>query len=168
MTTNVHKPDAKWNWGLRERFGQLPVGEMGDAPEEINTEGRPKGRLHDVFDMRLLKVGPGAALAEMTLKEVHMNQRGIAQAGAIVAFADAAAGWATMPALAEGTHFTTLELKSNILRAACVGDVLHAQAKPVHVGSSTVVLDVLVYKPESPDKPIAKFSCTQLVLKAKG
>ena len=165
--TSIHKPDPQWNWGLRERFGHLPVGEMADAPDEINTEGRPKGRLHDVFDMRLLKVGPGAALAEMALKEVHMNQRGIAQAGAIVAFADAAAGWATMPALAEGTHFTTLELKTNMLRAARAGEVLHAEAKPVHVGSSTVVLDVLVYRREARDKPIARFTCTQLVLKAK-
>jgi 1,4-dihydroxy-2-naphthoyl-CoA hydrolase len=165
--TNIQKPDQKWNGDLREGFGQLAVGEMRDAPDEINTEGRPKGRLHDVFDMRLLKVGPGAALVEMALKEVHMNQRGVAQAGAIVALADAAAGWATTPALAAGMSFTTLELKCNMLRAARVGEVLHAVVKPIHVGSSTVVLDVLVYKRETPDKPVAKFSCTQLVLKAK-
>jgi uncharacterized protein (TIGR00369 family) len=146
----------------------LPIGEVTDAPEEINTHGRPQGCLLHVFDIRLLKVGPGAAIAEMMLKEVHMNQRGIAQAGAIVALADAAAGWATMPALAENTHFTTLELKANMLRAARIGEVLHAEVKPVHIGSSTVVLDVLVYRREARNKPVARFSCTQLVLRAKG
>jgi uncharacterized protein (TIGR00369 family) len=167
MMTSLHKPDAKWNWGLRERFGQLPIGELADAPDDINTQGRPNGCLLHVFDIRLLKVGPGAAIAEMMTKEVHMNQRGVAQAGAIVALADAAAGWATMPALAENTHFTTLELKANMIRAARIGEVLHAEVKPVHVGSSTIVLDAVVYKRGEPNKPVAKFSCTQLVLRAK-
>ncbi len=165
--TNIHDPNPTWNWGLRERYGHLPVGESAPAPEEINVEGRPKGCLLDTLDIRLLKVGPGAATAEMHLRQVHMNQRGIAQAGAVLALADAAAGWATMPALAENTHFTTIELKANMLRASRIGDILRAEVTPVHVGSSTIVLDVLVFRPEAKSKPVAKFSCTQLVLRQR-
>lgn len=164
--TSVHEPRSSWNKGLRERFGDLPVGEMADAPPEVTAE-LPKGCLLETFGMRLLRVGPGAATVEMTLAPVHMNQRGISQAGAIVALADAAAGWATLPALAEGTHFTTVELKANMLRASAVGDTLVATVMPVHVGGSTIVLDVLVTTKAEPPKPIAKFSCTQIVLKPR-
>lgn len=162
----VHDPNASWNWGLREKFGGLPVGEMREAPPEV-TAGLPKGCLLEAFGMRLLQVGPGAALVEMTLEPLHMNQRGITQAGAVVALADAAAGWATMPALPEGAHFTTLELKANMLRASQIGDVLHAVVSPVHVGGSTIVLDVVVRKQDAARSAVAKFSCTQLVLKPR-
>jgi 1,4-dihydroxy-2-naphthoyl-CoA hydrolase len=164
--TKVHEPNPSWNFGLRAQFGHLPVGETGEAPPEISA-GLPKGCLLEVFGIRLLRVGPGAALAEMAMMSVHMNQRGIAQAGAIVALADAAAGWATLPALAEGMHFTTLELKINLLRASQVSDVLHAIVTPVHVGGSTIVLDVLVQKQDEARSVVAKFSCTQLVLKPR-
>lgn len=164
--TGVHEPRSSWNKGLREQFGSLPVGETLDAPAEV-TDDLPKGCLLETFGMRLVRVGPGAATVEMTLTPVHMNQRGIAQAGAIVALADAAAGWATLPALAEGTHFTTVELKANMLRASVVGDTLLANVTPVHVGGSTIVLDVLVVKKNDPSKPIAKFSCTQIVLRPR-
>ena len=164
---SIHDPNPAWNWGLREKYGHLPVGQMEPAPVEINTVWRPKGCLLDVFDIRLVMVGPGASIAEMPLMQAQMNQRGIAQAGAVMALADAAAGWATMPALPDNTHFTTLELKANMLRASRLGDTLRAEVKPVHVGSSTIVLDVLVFNPEARDKPIAKFSCTQLVLRQR-
>lgn len=164
--SGVHEPRASWNKGLRDQFGGLSVGQTGEAPEAV-TADLPKGCLLESFGMRLLRVGPGAATVEMTLAPIHMNQRGIAQAGAIVAMADAAAGWATLPALAEGNHFTTVELKANMLRASVVGDVLQANVTPVHVGGSTIVLDVLVIKKGELSKPIAKFSCTQIVLRPR-
>jgi uncharacterized protein (TIGR00369 family) len=166
MKAGVHDPKTEWNWGLRDKFGSLSIGESRDAPPEI-TSSLPKGCLLEAFGMRLLKVGPGAALVEMKLTPIHMNQRGIAQAGAIIALADAAAGWATLPALAEGTHFTTLELKANLLRASRAGDVLHAVVTPVHVGGSTIILDVSVNKQDLNQTAVAKFSCTQLVLKPR-
>ncbi len=54
-----------------------------------------------------------------------------------------------------------------MLRASAVGDTLLATVTPVHVGGSTIVLDVLVTKKGQPDKPIAKFSCTQMVLRSR-
>ena len=165
--TSIHEVKPAWNWRLRERYGHLGVGESAAAPGEINTEGRPKGSLFDIFDIRLLKVGPGAATAEMHLKQVHMNQRGITQAGAVVVLADAAAGWATIPALAEDMQFTTLELKMNMLRVSRIGDILRAEVTPVHVGSTAIVLDVLIFRPNAQGKPVAKFSCTQLVLRQR-
>jgi uncharacterized protein (TIGR00369 family) len=162
----VHDPVSSWNWGLREKFGDLPAGQTREAPPEVTTS-LPKGCLLEAFGMRLLRVGPGAALVEMRLAQIHMNQRGIAQAGAIVALADAAAGWATLPALPEATHFTTLEFKTNLLRASQVGDVLHAIVTPVHLGGSTIVLDVSVQKQDAARSAVAKFTCTQLVLKPR-
>lgn len=89
------------------------------------------------------------------------------QGGAIVALADAAAGWASYAALREG-RFTTLELNCDFMGRAAEGGVLVASAAPVHLGRRTLVLDVTVRDPDrAADRaPVARFSCTQLVLSA--
>jgi uncharacterized protein (TIGR00369 family) len=109
-------------------------------------------------------VGRGACRAEMTVTRGHLNQRGVAQAGALVSFADAAAGWAAYTAVASG-RFTTLELSCNLLRAAVAGDELVAEASPVHLGRRTLVIEVVIRRA---DKAVARFTCTQLVLDEPG
>lgn len=129
----------------------------------------PAGCLLDVFAIRLTHVGVGRARAEMVIAPVHLNQRGHPQAGALVAFADAAAGWASYGCLAEG-NFTTIELNCNLLGQAETGAHLVARATPVHLGRRSLVHDVAVFSAdaeavdESERRLVARFSCTQLVL----
>lgn len=153
------------NW-LAENFGHLPRGTAAPVdPEKVPV---PPGSLIDNMGIRLTKVGPGAAEATMTVGAVHLNQAAVAQAGAIVALADAAAGWAAKTALSAGESFTTLELNANLLRAARAGDELVAVVNPVHVGRSSMVLGVSVHLADAegaPAKLVAEFRCTELVLK---
>ena len=95
------------------------------------TEGLGRGELRDVgadfgqtipedcllsrLGIRLVRVGRGASVATMPVGRGHLNQRGIAQAGAVVALADAAAGWASYTAL-EDSRFTTLALDMKLIR----------------------------------------------------
>lgn len=113
-------------------------------------------------------IGRGACRARMRVGRGHLNQRGVAQAGAVVALADAAAGWAAYAAVADG-GFTTLELRCSMLRAVRDGDLLVATAGPVHLGRRTLVLDVEVRRAaegDQPERAVARFGCTQLVLGA--
>ena len=132
----------------------------------------PEGCLLDVLDLVPTHAGPGAARATMGVATKHLNQRGVLQGGALIALADAVAAWATYPAVQEGQRVTTLELKANLLGAAREGDELVAVASPVHLGRSTIVLDVDVMKTDQEEKPelerrlVSRFTCTQMVLPA--
>jgi uncharacterized protein (TIGR00369 family) len=133
---------------------------------ELAPEARPHippDCLLAEFGMVLTHVGRGRSRAMMPVTARHLNQRGIVQAGALVAFADAAAGWAAYTALEHG-GFTTLELHCSLLRAARAGERLMADAIPVHLGRRTLVFEVDIYRPDNPAQRLARFGCTQLVL----
>jgi uncharacterized protein (TIGR00369 family) len=68
--------------------------------------------------------------------------------------------------LPEGaSSFTTIELKSNHFGTAREG-VIEATGKPVHMGRTTQVWDVVVTDQGS-GKTIALFRCTQMILYSK-
>lgn len=140
--------------------------EMLPVPRDLAEV--PAGCLLDTLGIRLTDVGRGRSRAEMTLGPVHLNQRGLPQGGAMVAFADAAAGWASYAAVPEG-RFTTLELSCKLVGRAAEGTALVALTRPVHLGGQTLVLDVEVFRAESEAdsarRLVARFSCTQLVLR---
>jgi uncharacterized protein (TIGR00369 family) len=145
----------------------LAPGEFTDVPGTFSQQ-LPPDCLLSAHAITLTRVGRGAAVAEMTVKAVDLNQRGIAQAGAVVALADAAAGWASYSALEHG-RFTTVNLTVNLLSAAREGDRLRATVTPVRLGRKVQVLEVTVEaladtNGSSPARQIARFGCTQLVL----
>jgi uncharacterized protein (TIGR00369 family) len=136
---------------------------------ELDAEGRPDippDCLLAEFGMVLTHVGRGRSRVRMPVTARHLNQRGVVQAGAMVAFADAAAGWAAYTALEHG-GFTTLDLHCSLLRASRAGELLIADAVPVHLGRRTLVFEVAIRSLDNLDneaKPIARFGCTQLVI----
>jgi uncharacterized protein (TIGR00369 family) len=147
---------------LYQAVAGLAAGELIELAPDARPP-IPAGCLLAEFGMVLTHVGRGRSRAMMPVTARHLNQRGIVQAGAMVAFADAAAGWAAYTALEHG-GFTTLDLHCSLLRAAAAGDQLMADAAPVHLGRRTLVFEVDVYRPDAPAKRIARFGCTQLVL----
>lgn len=144
---------------LYELAGTALDGGLVEIPAGVRPD-LPEGCLLDAFGMALTHVGRGRARAEMTVAAIHLNQRGVVQAGALVAFADAAAGWATYASVEHG-GFTTLELRTSLLRAARAGDVLRADARALHVGRRTAVFDVDVLAGE---RLVVRFGCTQLIV----
>jgi 1,4-dihydroxy-2-naphthoyl-CoA hydrolase len=62
-----------------------------------------------------------------------------AHGGAIMALADTVGALATAMSLPEGWGTTTLESKTNFLRAAPVGSTVRARATPLHRGRRTQV-----------------------------
>jgi 1,4-dihydroxy-2-naphthoyl-CoA hydrolase len=161
----AHDPVAA-GMSLYELAAPLGPGELAEVGADLAERLVPPDCLLAAFGIRPTHVGRGACHAEMTVGPVHLNQRGITQGGALIALADAAAGWASYAAVAGG-RFTTVSIASNLVRAANAGDVLAARAAPVHLGRTTLVIGVCVSRAGGDGaqaKPLAQVTCTQLVL----
>ena len=62
----------------------------------------------------------------------------------------------------EGQNFTTIELKTNFISAANIGDILLCEAILIHKGRTTQVWDAEIIN-ESNSKKIAIMRCTQFI-----
>jgi uncharacterized protein (TIGR00369 family) len=161
---------------LYELVGHLPRGEMAAVGEAL-AGTNPAGSLIEVLGIVPTHAGPGACRVEMLIGPQHLNMRGIVQGGAVVALADAAAGWASYATVPSG-RFTTIDLAVNFLRSARLGDRLVAIARPVHLGRRLLVLEVMVHRDGDGDgsagnaagaddparSAIARVGCTQMAL----
>ncbi len=90
---------------------------------------------------------------------------GFLWAPVVITLADWLCAAAMSANLNEDESFTTVELKTNFLGSAKVGETVTGVATPQHRGGSTNVWDVEV-KNQDKDKVIALFRCTQMILRA--
>lgn len=100
--------------------GSFP-GDLGIEPLEIE-DTHAEGRI--VVDQR------------------HLHPGGYVHGGVWTALGDTVAAWATFRNIPPGHNFTTIELKLNVFSAGLPGDEIIATGKPLHVGRSTVVIEV--------------------------
>ncbi len=122
-----------------------------------------KNHFPGYLGISIVKVDKTKIIAEMAVKKMLFAPNGFLHAGSIVTLADSVAGYATLANLPEnGKSFTTVELKSNFIGAIREG-VLECECHPEHLGRTTHVWTVRVVNKET-RKPIALFSCTQLIL----
>ncbi len=110
-----------------------------------------------------------AVTANPTQVELSLDWRdeltttgGVMHGGAQMSLADAAGAFCAflnLPTHAVGT--TTIESKTNLLRAVNSGDSVTATATPLHVGGTSIVIETRL---EAPSGLVAKTIQTQLVL----
>lgn len=93
----------------------------------------PPPPVAQLLGIRLVSIADGEAVFEMEVVPEHANPMGTAQGGVITALADAAMGLAYAYGLEDGESFTTLELKTNYLRAVSEGK-LTATGRVIHQG----------------------------------
>ena len=84
-------------------------------------------------------------------------------APAIVALADTCAAIGCGINIPDGFSFTTIELKSNFLSSARVGERVVCRCTPAHLGRQTHVWDAEVTN-ESTGRRMSLFRCTQMIL----
>ena len=94
-----------------------------------------------------------------------INRNGVLHGGAIMALADNLGGTGAFINLAEGQGTTTIESKTNFLRAVPAGDVLRALSIPLHRGRTTQVWQTTLYRGDG--KVAAIVTQTQMVLPGK-
>lgn len=124
------------------------------------------GKLPGLLGIVITRADQAEVAAELAIEQKHLAPNGFLHAGTVVSLADTCAGYGCLANLPAGaTGFTTIELKSNHLGTALEGSIV-SRAKPVHLGKTTQVWDVVVARKDS-GKTIALFRCTQLILYAK-
>ncbi|MET0558626.1 MAG: PaaI family thioesterase [Solirubrobacterales bacterium] len=123
--------------------GSFP-GDLGIEPLEIE-DGHARGRI--VVDRR------------------HLHPGGFVHGGAWTAIGDTVAAWATFRSIPPEHDFTTIELKLNVFGSGLLGDEIVAVATPMHVGRTTVVIEVKIERiRDGAAKLAANLIVTQFVL----
>jgi uncharacterized protein (TIGR00369 family) len=132
----------------RQFLGGSFPGDLGIEPLEIE-DTHARGRI--VVDRR------------------HLHPGGFVHGGAWTALGDTVAAWATFRSIPPGHDFTTIELKLNVFGSGLPGDEIEAVAEPLHVGKSTVVIEVKIERRHDGSKPklAANLIVTQFVLPSK-
>jgi 1,4-dihydroxy-2-naphthoyl-CoA hydrolase len=104
----------------------------------------------------------------LVIGHIDVTQNLIAGTGflfapAVIALADTCAAIGCGNNIDEGSSFTTIELKSNFLASARVGERVTCRCTPAHLGRQTHVWDATVTN-ETTGRTMALFRCTQMVL----
>jgi uncharacterized protein (TIGR00369 family) len=128
--------------------GSFP-GDLGIEPIEIEDN---LARGHIVVDKR------------------HLHPGGFVHGGVWTALGDTVAAWSTFRNIPPGHNFTTIELKLNVFAAGVRGDEIIATGEPLHVGRSTVVIEVKIERRREGHDPriAANMIVTQFVLAPDG
>lgn len=103
----------------------------------------------------------------MTIGEDVVAGNKMVWAPVIITLADWLCACGMSANLPKGVGFTTIELKSNFLGTAAIGELVTGSATPLHRGKTTHVWDAVI-KNATKDKTIALFRCTQMLLYPKG
>lgn len=120
---------------------------------------RVPGQLGCVFD----HAGADLVVGHIDVTENLIAGTGFLFAPAVVALADTCAAIGCGINIPRDASFTTIELKSNFLSSARVGDRVRCRCTPAHVGRQTHVWDAEVTN-ETTGRTMALFRCTQMVL----
>ena len=103
-----------------------------------------KPLLPGLMGIQLTEVTPERVVASMEVRPNLCTTGEILHGGAIMALADTLGGVATSVNLPGNTRTTTIESKTNFLRAAPVGTRVIAECTALHLGKSTMVWQTLV------------------------
>jgi 1,4-dihydroxy-2-naphthoyl-CoA hydrolase len=117
------------------------------------------GRLGCIFD----HAGADLVLGHIDVTESLIAGTGYLFAPAVVALADTCAAIGCGCTIPGDASFTTIELKSNFLSSARVGERVSCRCTPAHLGRQTQVWDAVVTN-EATGRRMALFRCTQMVL----
>jgi uncharacterized protein (TIGR00369 family) len=121
-----------------------------------------------------LEITDEASTGRMVVDKRHLHPGGFVHGGVWTALGDSVAAWATFRALPPNHDFTTIELKLNVFAPGVLGDELICEARPLHIGRSTAVIEAKIHKepdqtgsssPRSEDpRIVANLIVTQFVL----
>lgn len=94
--------------------------------------------------MRLVEVGEGTAVVEMTSTEDMANHSGFVHGGMIGTLADSAMGRSVRTLTPAVTRAMSFDLKLNFINTAKIGETLRGTGHVIHAGRRTVVAECRV------------------------
>ena len=125
------------------------------------TETLPHTGMPEHFGIRITSLDKDKLVGELDVDHRHINNSGNVHGGALLAFADDLGGSVAKLNIPSGFRTTTIESKSNILRACTPGKLIGV-ATPLHVGRRTVVVQTSIYRADG--KLAVITTQTQLVM----
>lgn len=137
---------------------------MLEGNQAAQFTARQEGTLPGILGIAWDEVANGRARGRFTVEKAHMAANGFMHAASVVALVDSACGYGCVASLPEGASgFTTIEIKTNYLGTAKVGETVACEARLLHGGRMTQVWDAEAVN-ETTGKTVAVFRCTQMVL----
>lgn len=127
--------------------------------DELAREQPPFARL---LGIRIVSATPEEVIAEIEVTPDLANRNGVLHGGALMGLADNMGGTAAFLNLAAGQGTTTVESKTNFMRAVPVGDIARASCVCLHKGRKTMVWQTSITRGDG--KLAAIVTQTQLVL----
>lgn len=121
------------------------------------------GTFQHFLGVRVTEAGFDHLTAILEVRDDHTNQRGVMHGGALMSLADTLGALATRMILKPGQETSTLESKTNFLRAVVPGATLTARAEALHIGRSTMVWQTTI-RDES-GRAVVVTTQTQMILR---
>ena len=115
----------------------------------------------NLLGVELTAAAPTVVRATLAWAEERCTTGGVLHGGALMGLADSLGGVCAFLNLPEGAGTTTIESKTNFLRAVSEGRV-EAVARPLHVGRRFIVIETDVF--DDRGKRVARVTQTQAVL----
>ncbi|HVY96377.1 MAG TPA: PaaI family thioesterase [Solirubrobacterales bacterium] len=137
------------------------------TPED--ARGFLRGSFPGDLGIEPLEIEDTHARGRIVVDRRHLHPGGFVHGGAWTAIGDTVAAWATFRNIPPLHDFTTIELKLNVFGSGLPGDEIVAVATPLHVGRTTVVLEVKIDRIRDGEaKLAANLIVTQFVLPPRG
>jgi 1,4-dihydroxy-2-naphthoyl-CoA hydrolase len=114
-----------------------------------------------VLGIEQVTAAPEAVTGRVRWEESRCTSFGVLHGGVLMALADSVGAYCAVLNLPEGAATSTIESKTNFLRAVRSGYV-EARARPLHVGRTTIVVDTELY--DDQDRLVGRVTQTQAVL----
>jgi uncharacterized protein (TIGR00369 family) len=143
-------------------------GSVGSEPDDVNMGDKPE--ITEVVNGQMplgttlgIRTFGDAGEVDATIAWVPelCTAGGVLHGGVLMSLADTAGAVCAFLNLPPGARTVTIESKTNFLGAVREGDVL-ARARPLHVGSTTIVVETDVF--DATGRRVARTSQTQAVL----
>jgi 1,4-dihydroxy-2-naphthoyl-CoA hydrolase len=132
----------------------------GHSEKLMNHNMLHEGLEHDL-GIEIVSAEKDLVTARVEAQTRHLNGDGVVHGGMIMAFADVAASQGAVLNLPAGARTTTIESKTNFIRAAQPG-FLTCDATPLHLGRSTMLWQSIVR--DADRNTLAIVTQTQMVL----
>jgi uncharacterized protein (TIGR00369 family) len=142
---------------LRKKFAAVgcakPEEVYGLTGEEIFAAmfaGKlPRPPIGDTLDFLAIKIERGFAVFQGRPQQKHYNPLGTVHGGWFVTLLDSAVGCAVHSTLPAGRGYTTLEIKTNFLRALTDAvPVVRAEGKVLHAGRQVAAAEARIVGPD--------------------
>jgi uncharacterized protein (TIGR00369 family) len=136
----VTKPPPRWGGFCFDTADMADLSQV--KPEDIDEFA--VGSFPADLGIEALDIEDDYARGRIQVGPRHLHPGGFVHGGVWTALGDTVAAWATFRAIPPGWDFTTIELKLNVFSAGRNGDEIVAEARVLHPGRSTVVVEVRI------------------------